>query len=196
MQQNSLLARTALCGALLVGALAPLSSFAKPKMGGSHMGFPKMMGKKNIVQTAAGAPQFSTLVAAVKAAGLVATLSDPGPYTVFAPTNAAFAKLPKGTLAKLLKPANRATLAKILTYHVVGGYAPAKAVVKMAPVMTLPTVEGEKLIIARKAGRITLQPMKGARRINIIKTDIFASNGVIHAIDGVLIPPSIMRAMK
>jgi len=170
---------------------ATSSAHAAPKMGGKMM-----MGKKNIVQIASTTPGFKTLAKAVVAAGLAPTLSGKGPFTVFAPTDAAFAKLPKGTLAKLLKPANKATLVKILTYHVIAKKATAKVVLSMAPTTAVPTVEGETVVVVHGAGGVTLQPQKGARKINVIKTDIMASNGVIHVIDGVLIPPSVMRAMK
>ncbi len=176
-------------GSLALG-VAP-SAQAQSKMGGKMM-----TPKKNIVQIAATTPGFKTLVKAVTAAGLAPTLSGKGPFTVFAPTDAAFAKLPKGTLAKLLKPANKGTLVKILTYHVVAKKAPAKVVLAMAPTTAVPTVQGEKVMVMHRGGKVTLMAGKGAKKVNVIKADIMASNGVIHVIDNVLIPPSVMRAMK
>ncbi len=134
--------------------------------------------EKTIVGVAAGAGQFNTLVAAVKAAGLVDTLNGKGPFTVFAPTDEAFAKLPAGTVEGLLKPENKEKLAGILTYHVVAGKVMA-ADVKTSMVKT---VNGKEASIKVAAGKVTI----GAA--NVVKTDIAASNGVIHVIDTVLIP--------
>lgn len=134
--------------------------------------------KKTIVSVAAGAGQFNTLVAAVKAAGLVDTLNGKGPFTVFAPTDKAFAKLPAGTVEDLLKPENKEKLAGILTYHVVAGKVMA-ADVKTSNVKT---VNGKKAAIKIDAGKVMIGPA------NVVKTDIAASNGVIHVIDTVLIP--------
>lgn len=140
---------------------------------------------QNIVQIAAGNSDFSTLVAAVKAAGLVDTLSGPGPFTVFAPTNAAFAALPAGTLDTLLKPENKGTLTKILTYHVVSGSVYEKDV-KAGDVMT---VNGAKFTVSIANGSVFITDGKG-NKAKIVKTDIAASNGVIHVMDAVLIPAS------
>jgi len=134
---------------------------------------------KNIVETAASAGSFNTLVAAVKAAGLVETLSGAGPFTVFAPTDETFAKLPAGTLEDLLKPENREKLSSILTYHVVAGNVMAADVVKL---QTARTVNGQSLAILAENGKVTVG---GARVVN---TDIATSNGVIHVIDTVLLP--------
>ena len=134
--------------------------------------------KMDIVQTASAAKDFSTLVAAVKAAGLVETLKGAGPFTVFAPTNEAFAALPEGTLEMLLKPENKEKLVSILTYHVVPGKVMA-ADVKSGKVAT---VEGKKATIKVDDGKVTID---GA---NVVKTDIVASNGVIHVIDKVIMP--------
>jgi uncharacterized surface protein with fasciclin (FAS1) repeats len=134
--------------------------------------------KKDIVDTAAGNKDFSTLVAAVKAAGLVDTLKGDGPFTVFAPTNAAFAKLPDGTVETLLKPENKDKLVKILTYHVVSGKVMA-ADVKPGKVAS---VAGPKLTLAVKDGKVMLD------NATVVKTDIEASNGVIHVIDSVVLP--------
>ncbi len=134
---------------------------------------------QNIVEVAVGAGSFNTLVAAVKAAGLVETLSGPGPFTVFAPSDAAFAKLPAGTIDALL--ADKAKLASILTYHVVSGKVTAADVVKMKG-GTPKTVNGQPLDIVVRGGKVYVN---GAQ---VISADIAASNGVIHVIDTVLMP--------
>ncbi len=133
----------------------------------------------DIVDTAVKAGKFSTLVAAVKAAGLVETLKGEGPFTVFAPTDEAFAKLPKGTVESLLKPENKDKLIAILTYHVVPGKVMAKDVVKLSEAKT---VQGTAVKIAVKGGKVSID---GA---NVVKTDIETSNGVIHVIDAVILP--------
>jgi uncharacterized surface protein with fasciclin (FAS1) repeats len=134
---------------------------------------------KDIVDTAVGAGNFKTLVAAVKAADLVETLKGKGPFTVFAPTDEAFAKLPKETLESLLKPENKKKLAAILTYHVVAGKVMAKDVVKLTEAKT---VEGSSVKIAVKDGKVMVD---GA---TVAKADIECANGVIHVIDTVIIP--------
>ena len=134
----------------------------------------------DIVETAVAA-KFNTLVAAVKAAGLVETLKGPGPFTVFAPTDEAFAKLPAGTLESLLKPENKAKLVSILTYHVVAGKVLAKDVVKL---QSAKTVEGQSVSIETMNGRVMVN------NANVTKTDVVTSNGVIHVIDSVLLPKS------
>jgi uncharacterized surface protein with fasciclin (FAS1) repeats len=134
-----------------------------------------------IVEVASANSSFKTLVAAVKAAGLVETLSGQGPFTVFAPTDAAFAALPKGTLEKLLQPENKATLQKILTYHVVPG-AILSTSIKPGQIKT---VEGSPVNIRVRRGRVTV----GKARVTT--ADIKASNGVIHVIDKVLLPPDV-----
>jgi uncharacterized surface protein with fasciclin (FAS1) repeats len=135
--------------------------------------------KKDIVDTAVGAGSFKTLVAAVQAAGLVDTLKGKGPFTVFAPTDEAFAKLPKGTLESLLKPENKEKLAAILTYHVVAGKVLAKDVVKLSEAKT---VQGSSVKILVSDGKVKVD---GA---NVVTTDIETSNGVIHVIDAVILP--------
>jgi len=132
----------------------------------------------DIVETAV-AGNFNTLVAAVKAAGLVDTLKGPGPFTVFAPTDEAFAKLPPGTLESLLKPENKAKLQRILTYHVVPGKVMARDVVKLH---SAKTVEGQSITIKTVNGGVM------ADGAHVTKTDIVTSNGVIHVIDSVLLP--------
>ena len=134
---------------------------------------------KTVVENAVNNESFSTLVAAVKAAGLVETLSGSGPFTVFAPTNAAFEKLPAGTVEKLLKPENKDQLVKVLTYHVVPGKVMAKDVVKLNKAKT---VEGSEVTIAVNGGAVTIDNAK------VIKTDVNSSNGVIHVIDTVILP--------
>jgi transforming growth factor-beta-induced protein len=139
----------------------------------------KAKASADIVDTAVAAGSFNTLATALKAAGLVETLKGPGPFTVFAPTDEAFAKLPAGTLESLLKPENKAKLAGILTYHVVAGKVMAADVVKLT---SAKTVNGQPVKIAVEGGKVKVE---GA---NVVKTDIGASNGVIHVIDAVLLP--------
>ena len=134
---------------------------------------------KDIVDTAVAAGQFKTLAAALKAAGLVDTLKAGGPFTVFAPTDEAFAKLPKGTVEELLKPENKAKLTAILTYHVVAGKVMAADVVKLKDAKT---VQGGSIKINAGGGKVVVDSS------NVIKTDIAASNGVIHVVDTVLMP--------
>lgn len=141
---------------------------------------------KNIVENAVNSKDHTTLVAAVKAAGLVDTLSGKGPFTVFAPTNAAFSKLPAGTVETLVKPENKATLTKILTYHVVPGKMNAS---DLADGKKLRTVEGEELIVKNAGGRVTLTDAKGETSTVTI-ADVNQSNGVIHVVDTVLMPKS------
>ena len=138
--------------------------------------------KADIVDTAVAAGSFNTLVAAVKAAGLVETLKGEGPFTVFAPTDAAFAKLPAGTIENLLKPENKDQLAAILTYHVVSGKVKAKDVVKLT---SATTVQGGDVAIMVKDGGVILNGNS-----NVVTTDIATSNGVIHVIDTVILPPA------
>ncbi|HEY6377739.1 MAG TPA: fasciclin domain-containing protein [Candidatus Dormibacteraeota bacterium] len=139
----------------------------------------------NIVQIAQSNSDLSTLVAAVQAAGLVNTLEGPGPFTVFAPTNAAFAALPPGTLQTLLQPANKAALTSILTYHAVAGALKAADVM---PGMVM-TVNGATFTVTSTGGKLFITDGKG-NVAHIVTTDIVASNGVIHVIDAVLLPPT------
>ena len=134
---------------------------------------------KDIVDTAVAAGSFKTLAAALGAGGLVETLKGAGPFTVFAPTDEAFAKLPRGTVEDLLKPENKAKLVKILTYHVVPGKVMAADVVKLSKAKT---VEGSEVKIAVAGGKVTVDNAK------VVKADIPASNGVIHVIDSVILP--------
>ena len=175
---------------LAVAALAvtSLSAHAQkdPDVGGAAM-----YANKTIVENAANSPIHKTLVAAVKAAGLVDTLNGPGPFTVFAPTDDAFAKLPAGTVETLVKPENKDTLVKILTYHVVSGKVSAKELEKMIKKgggkATLKTVQGEDLTATTSGDKIILTDAKGGTA-TVTTADVFQSNGVIHVIDTVLMP--------
>ncbi len=133
---------------------------------------------KTVVEIAAGSPDHTTLVAAVKAAGLAETLSGAGPFTIFAPTNAAFAKLPAGTVESLLRPENKAKLAAILTYHVV----PAKVMAADVKTGEAPTVNGKKLALKADGMGVTVNNAK------VTATDLVGSNGVIHVVDTVILP--------
>lgn len=145
----------------------------------------------NIVGVAVGNENFSTLVAAVKAAGLVETLSGNGPFTVFAPTNDAFGKLPAGTVESLLKPESKGTLTAILTYHVVSGNFSASAVIEAIKSnngkFTVTTVQGNNITLSLSDGKVMLTDAKGGMATVVI-ADVAASNGVIHAIDAVVMP--------
>ena len=172
------------CGAAL--ALATPANARNPMVGGAAM-YPT----RNIVQNAVNSKDHTTLVAAVKAAGLVDTLEGRGPFTVFAPTNAAFGKLPAGTVENLVKPENKATLTKILTYHVVPGRITASQIAVMAKkhrgTATLKTVEGENVMFRQSGGAWWVIDAKGGKaRITI--PNVMQSNGVIHVIDTVLMP--------
>lgn len=151
----------------------------------------KMVDTPNIVGVAIANENFSTLVAAVKAAGLVETLSGNGPFTVFAPVNAAFDKLPEGTVSGLLKPESKEALTSILTYHVVAGKFMAADVVKAIGEnngkFSIPTVQGGTLTASISDGNVILTDVKG-NTSTIIITDVAASNGIIHAIDSVVMP--------
>jgi len=136
-------------------------------------------GKKDIVDTAVSAGSFNTLAAALQAADLVDALKQPGPYTVFAPTDEAFANLPDGTLEELLKPENKEKLVAILTYHVVPGEVDSAEVVKLSSAKTL---NGKDIAIEVKDGNVMVNSAK------VVKPDVKASNGVIHVIDAVIIP--------
>lgn len=135
--------------------------------------------QKDIVDTAVAAGSFNTLATALKAAGLIDTLKGKGPFTVFAPNDAAFAKLPAGTVEDLLKPENKAKLVSILTYHVVSGSVSSAEVVKMT---SAKTVEGQSVRISTTAGGVMIDGAK------VVGADVMASNGVIHVIDSVILP--------
>ena len=145
----------------------------------SVIAIPGRASDKDIVDTAVAAGSFKTLAAALQAAGLVETLKGDGPFTVFAPTDAAFAKLPAGTVEDLLEPENRDKLRAVLTYHVVPGKVTAAQVMKLK---TATTVQGSDVKIMSSGGKVKVD------NANVVKTDISASNGVIHVIDTVLMP--------
>jgi len=174
---------------LAVVALAVTSALAgmKNPMVGGHEMYPT----KNILENAVNSADHTTLVVAVKAAGLVDTLSGAGPFTVFAPTNEAFAKLPAGTVDTLLKPENKQLLTKVLTYHVVAGRVSAADLKKMIQqgkgTVELTTVAGGKLWAMEKDGHIVLQDEKGGISTVTIP-NVFQSNGVIHVVDTVVMP--------
>jgi uncharacterized surface protein with fasciclin (FAS1) repeats len=167
-------------------AFAAPAAAKNPMVGGAAM-YPT----KNIVQNAVNSKDHTTLVAAVKAAGLVETLSGTGPFTVFAPTNAAFAALPKGTVETLVKPENKATLTQILTYHVVPGRITAQQIAMMAGrnkgTATLKTVQGENLKFRKNGSKWQVIDSKGGKAAITI-ANVMQSNGVIHVVDKVLMP--------
>lgn len=171
--------------ALTVGAVAGAAP-RNPMVGGAAM-YPT----KTIVENASQSKDHTTLVAAVKAAGLVDTLSGPGPFTVFAPTNAAFAALPAGTVDTLLKPENKEKLTQVLTYHVVPGKLDAAALLAQIKAgggsAKLTTVQGETLIAKTRGGKVTLTDSKG-NTAHVTTADVMQSNGVIHVVDKVLMP--------
>lgn len=179
----------------LAAALGAICMVNAPMVQAEHKPSHGKSAKLNdIGTTAIKAGNFKTLVKAAQAAGLADTIMGTTKLTVFAPTDAAFAKLPAGTVENLLKPENKATLKKILSYHVVAGAVPAKKVVSMKSGSKISTVAGEKLVLRLADGKVWLDPGMGAKA-TVTKTDIKASNGVIHVIDTVLIPPSVQRAM-
>lgn len=172
--------------ALVVGVTSGAAIAKTPMVGGAAM-YPS----KTIVQNASKAKNLTTLVAAVGAAGLVDTLSGPGPFTVFAPTNAAFAKLPAGTVETLLKPENKATLTKILTCHVVAGKVMAKAVIGLVKAgggkAEVKTVGGCTLVLQYNKGKVHVTDEKGGTA-QVTQADVVQSNGVVHVINSVLLP--------
>lgn len=167
-------------------AIGSPSMARNPMVGGAAM-----YSTRNIVENAVNSKDHTTLVAAVKAAGLVETLSGKGPFTVFAPTNEAFAKLPAGTVDSLVKPENKATLTKILTYHVVSGRITAQQIAAMAArhhgTATLTTVEGDNLMFRKNGGGWWVIDSKGGKA-RIAIANVMQSNGVIHVVDSVLMP--------
>jgi uncharacterized surface protein with fasciclin (FAS1) repeats len=182
--------RLALAAAVMLAGTAVVPATAMEKtvtVGGAPM-YPS----KNIIENAVNSKDHTTLVAAVKAAGLVDTLEGAGPFTVFAPTNRAFGKLPAGTVEGLVKPENKSTLTKILTYHVVPGRLTAASLMKAVKagggMANLKTVEGEDLRITQDGpGKLSVTDAKGD--VSMITTaDVLQSNGVIHVVDTVLLP--------
>ena len=168
--------------ALTATITAPARAEEKTVMVGGAAMFPS----KNIVQNAVNSKDHTTLVAAVKAAGLVETLESKGPFTVFAPTNTAFGKLPAGTVETLVKPENKATLTKILTYHVVPGKLAAS---DLTDGKKLKTAEGEELTVKKADGKVMIIDAKGGSSTVTI-SNVNQSNGVIHVVDTVLMPAS------
>ena len=182
--------------AILFSVLSVNASAQEAKMTSEKtvtVGGAPMYPSKNIVENAVNSKDHTTLVAAVSAAGLVETLKTPGPFTVFAPTNAAFEKLPAGTVETLLKPENKGTLTAVLTYHVVPGKLNAKELQKWIKkgngTAELTTVQGGKIWVMEKDGNIWIKDEKGGTAMVTI-ADVNQSNGVIHVIDTVVLPKS------
>jgi len=188
---------TALVGAVSAAALlaAAPAAFAEHHGGMNHqsvtVGGAAMYPDKTIVENAIASPIHTTLVAAVVAAGLAETLSSPGPFTVFAPTDAAFAALPAGTVETLVQPANKATLTKILTYHVVAGRVAAADVIALIQAgggsAAITTVSGDILTASLRGGSVILTDENGGVA-TVTQADVFQSNGVIHVTDAVSLP--------
>ena len=189
--------RMTTAAALALG-LVPLSACTTMSEGGADVaaatatvGGAAMYDSRNIIENAVNSSDHTTLVAAVKAAGLVGTLSGPGPFTVFAPTNDAFAKLPAGTVDTLLQPANLATLQSVLTYHVVPGRVTAANLLAMIKAgggrARLTTVQGGQLTASVMGGRVMLTDGKGGMA-HVTQADVMQSNGVIHVTDAVSLP--------
>jgi uncharacterized surface protein with fasciclin (FAS1) repeats len=186
MYRNSRIVLAASVAVTLSLSAVSLLAQKDPKVGGATM-YPS----KNIIENAVNSKDHTTLVAAVKAAGLVGTLEGPGPFTVFAPTNEAFANLPAGTVETLLKPENKAELAKVLTYHVVAGKVSSRALVGMIQKggghADLKTLEGGTLTASLKNGKVILTDEKG-RTATVTIPDVYQSNGIIHVVNAVLLP--------
>ena len=181
-----MLKKLQLSALLLAIAVTPVLAKDNPMVGGASM-----LATKDIVDNAVNSKDHTTLVAAVKAAGLVETLKSKGPFTVFAPTNAAFAALPAGTVETLLKPESKATLGKVLTYHVVPGSFTAEEIVKLIKAgngsATLKTAAGETLTAKLNGAKVEVVDSKGGVATVTI-ADVMQSNGVIHVVDKVLLP--------
>jgi uncharacterized surface protein with fasciclin (FAS1) repeats len=182
--------RSLILAALVVAAPTLVAAkhhvMANPTVGGAAM-----ISTKSIAVNASAAPNLTTLVAAVKAAGLVDTLASPGPFTVFAPTNTAFDKLPEGTVSTVLKPENKALLTTILTYHVVAGKLTSKDVLAAIKAgggkATLTTVAGAKISARLSGNSIVITDAKGGQSA-VTTADVMQSNGVVHVVDSVLLP--------
>lgn len=190
------MSRKFLIAALAATAATAIPVFATPALAGHHeksvmVGGAAMLPSRTIVENAVNSADHTTLVAAVKAAGLVDTLNSAGPFTVFAPTNAAFAKLPAGTVDTLLKPENKATLANILTYHVVAGKVSAADLVAQIKAgggkTVLTTVASGKLTASLMGNTVMLTDEKGGMA-HVTQADVFQNNGVIHVTDAVSLP--------
>jgi uncharacterized surface protein with fasciclin (FAS1) repeats len=173
--------------AIVFGAGAAFALSPKDPMAGGSA----MSPHKNIVENVTATPDYATLATAIMAGGLVETLEGPGPFTVFAPTNEAFAKLPSGEVDTLLKPESKENLVKLLTYHIVPGRLRSKDMKKMVKrgkgKATLKTVQGEELGISLQNGKIVITDAKG-NQATVTVADVLQSNGVIHGIDAVLMP--------
>jgi len=186
VSRHARLINVAAATTILVTSFAGLAVAAVKMVGGAPM-YPT----KNIVENAVNSKDHTTLVAAVKAAGLVDTLEGPGPFTVFAPTNAAFKKLPAGTVDTLLKPENKGQLTSVLTYHVVAGAMTSadldRAIKQGGGKATLTTVEGEPLTLMERGRHIEVVDSKG-NVSTVTIADVIQSNGVIHVVDHVLLP--------
>ncbi len=184
MKMQKIISAFAIATVLFTAQMATAQN--NPQVGGAPM-----YATKNIVENAVNSKDHTTLVAAVKAAGLVETLQSKGPFTVFAPTNAAFDKLPKGTVETLVKPENKATLTKVLTYHVLAGKYDSKAIAAAIKAgngtAVFTTVEGGKLKAMMSGKNLVLVDEKGGRSVVTI-ADVYQSNGVIHVIDTVVMP--------
>ena len=181
LKRLAIVSAATISAALLTGNfVTPVTAKERTVMVGGAAMYPS----KNIVENAVRSKDHTTLVAAVKAVGLVDTLSSAGPFTVFAPTNAAFGKLPKGTVATLVKPENKATLTKILTYHVVPGKL---AAADLTDGKKLTTVEGAQLTVKNSGGRVSIVDSKGGVSTVTIP-NVNQSNGVIHVVNSVLMP--------
>ncbi len=180
--------KTTLAAAVAAALATTTTLVATPVLADNHMA---KKAEANIVQTAMSTGMHNTLVAAVKAAGLVDTLSSPGPFTVFAPTDAAFAKLPAGTVETLVKPENKGTLTTILTYHAVPGKVTAGDLVKLINAnggkATIKTVQGGTLTAMLEGGNVVITDAKGGKT-TVVKADVMTSNGVVHVTDGVFLP--------
>lgn len=183
--------KTTLAAAIAAALAAATGLAALPALAHQHGHHAPAPAAPNIVQTAMGTGVHKTLVAAVKAAGLVDTLSSTGPFTVFAPTDTAFAKLPDGTVASLVRPENKGTLTTILTYHAVAGKVTAKDLVALIRqhrgTATLSTVSGGKLTARLSGDKIVITDEQG-RATAVTQADVVTSNGVIHVTDGVFLP--------
>ena len=189
--KRTILPTAVAAAALAFAAVAATPTLAQMKEQTVTVGGAPMYPSKNIIQNAVNSKDHTTLVAAVKAAGLVETLQGPGPFTVFAPTNAAFAKLPAGTVDSLLKPQMKEKLVAVLTYHVLPGRLTVKdlweASNKGGGKAKFKTVEGEELTVEFKAQTLTIRDFKGhASKVTV--QNVLQSNGVIHVIDNVLMP--------
>ncbi len=170
------------------GGMSDASTVQPPAM----VGGAPMLPSRNIVENASQSADHTTLVAAVKQAGLVDTLEGPGPYTVFAPTDAAFDALPAGTVDSLMQDENKPTLTKVLTYHVVPGRLDSVELTRMIEAgggqATLTTVEGDPLVAMMEGGGIGVEDASG-NAVMVRLADVYQSNGVVHVVDGVLLPP-------